>query len=315
MPDAAVKWFEDEVRVWKPQERMTISEHAESRIVLTRPSCDEPGPLRIKRVPYLGPIMDICLDPIVGEVVVCKSAQIAGTQCWLCVLGYFAEQEPTSIMVVLADQDTAEYISENRIHTMLLSSEKFRQLVIPTKLNQDEITLKNGTYIAMGWASSISKMASRPIQIVILDEIDKPGYGRVTKEANPMSLAKERIEAFFDTLIFKTSTPTDEQGNIWRELISCDVIFDWHVPCPYCGQYQPLRWSREHCTDFKDGDYRDENGIMLSRWDRSPGRGASMPRRSRSPRPGMRADPAARCGIRSRKTGPWSWGGWCREPK
>lgn len=56
------------------------------------------------------------------------------------------------------------------------------------------------------------------------------------------------------------STPTMEAGNIWQELRACDVVYDFHVPCPYCGQMQPLRWSREYSSGFEGGVYRGKDG-------------------------------------------------------
>jgi phage terminase large subunit GpA-like protein len=128
------------------------------------------------------------------------------------------------------------------------------------KFNKTEISLPNGGHIEMAWASSVAKLATREAKIVILDEIDKPGYYIASKEASPISLARERTETFFDGKIFLLSTPTIDTGNITKELESCDVIYDFHVPCPYCGEGQPLRWSKKHSYGFDDGLYRNADG-------------------------------------------------------
>jgi phage terminase large subunit GpA-like protein len=93
-----------------------------------------------------------------------------------------------------------------------------------------------------------------------LDEINKAGYQRATDEADPISLAEERTDTFANRLILLLSTPTTETGRITRELNSCDVIYDWHVPCPHCGQMQPLRWSLKYASGCEDGQYRAEDG-------------------------------------------------------
>jgi phage terminase large subunit GpA-like protein len=40
------------------------------------------------------------------------------------------------------------------------------------------------------------------------------------------------------------STPTTETARITRELEDCDVVCDFHVPCPHCGEYQPLKFAQ-----------------------------------------------------------------------
>ncbi|HDM78907.1 MAG TPA: hypothetical protein ENG51_20975, partial [Deltaproteobacteria bacterium] len=254
--------FDRELRLWSPPERLTIAEWTERYRVLTKPPSEEPGPVRLIRTPYLRPIMNACQDPRVERIVLCKSAQIAGTEAMLSVLGYYADQEPCSIMIVMSDEDTATYISRERVQKMFQASKKLSQIFVQDLASKTEIRLANGSYIALAWASSVAKLASRPVRILILDEVDKPGYYVKTKEGDPISLAIQRTETFYNRKILMLSTPTTEDGNIWSELKSCDVVFDWHVPCPYCGQFQPLRWNREEAYDFQNGEYLGDDGKM-----------------------------------------------------
>ena len=254
-------WSDSEIAVWRPPEKLLISEWSEKYRYLSD-SSEEKGPLRMRRTPYLTPIMDNCLNPGVEMITFCKSAQVAGTTAMLSIVGRYAHQEPCPIMVVLADEDTAIYISTEQIQPMFRSNETLAGLIDDARFNQKEIKLRNGAYIAMGWASSVAKLASRPIKIVVLDEVDKPGYSLTTKEATPISLAIERTETFHNRKILILSTPTMEDGNVYQYLIHSDVIYDWHVPCPDCGTYQPLRWSARRAFGFQDGMYRADDGTM-----------------------------------------------------
>jgi phage terminase large subunit GpA-like protein len=252
-------WFKTELINWRPPESITISKWAESRISLTGHS-EEKGPLRLRRTPYLKPIMDSFLDPDVETVVLCKAAQIAGTTAMLAVVGYFAEQEPCPIMICMADQDTATYINRERLKPMFRDSPDLAYLFDDKSFSKGENTLPNSAYIAMSWSSSVAKLASRPMRIIIADEVDKPGYYIATREASPLSLLRDRTVTFNNFKMGILSTPTIETGNITIELNSCDVVYDFHVPCANCGIFQPLRWSREHSTGFQEGFYLDEKG-------------------------------------------------------
>ena len=254
-------FWPEEIMVWPVAEDLSISEWAAKYRVLGAHSAIK-GPYLLEMVPFFAFLMDKIQDPSIQTIVLCKPAQIGGTDACLCVVGYYAHQEGCPIMCVLADQDTAEYVSNEKIKVMLESSETMAALIDSDCYTKTEMKLFNGAYFAIAWATSVAKLASRPIRIVYLDEIDKPGYSLTTREANPISLARERSNTFPDRKHLLTSTPTTEAGNIIRELESCDLVFDWHVPCPLCGQLQILRWNKEHCYGLKDGLYRAEDGTM-----------------------------------------------------
>lgn len=254
-----IEWREAEVTNWTPPEELSTSEWTEKYRTLSAPS-EERGPLRLIRTPYLVPVMNAFDDDEVEIVVLCKSAQVAGTEGMISVVGKRAHDGNCPIMIVMADEDTALYMSKERIQRMFSSSPDLSKLIIRDKFNQKEISLMNETFVAMAWASSIAKLASRPIQVIIFDEVDKPGYNINTKEASAISLGIERTESYYNRKIGILSTPTIEEGNITKELKSCDVIYDWHVPCPHCGQYQPLRWGPKYSSGFDEGLYRGDDG-------------------------------------------------------
>lgn len=255
-------WFPEEMEAARPRENKTPSEWTPENVVLGSHSAIK-GPLPLDMVPFfIGP-MDACADPDVNKVVVCKPAQIGGTTSLLvAIVGYYSDQEPSSIGIVLADQDTTEYVIQEKITVMFQESPSLQRLYDSKRFTKHEIKLPNGGYIRGVWASSVAALGTRPFRIMICDEVDKPGYTMASKEASSLSLADERTntypEGFYKQIRF--STPTLETGNITVELERCDRIYDSHVPCPHCGQYQPLRWSADHAYGFEKGMYRDRDG-------------------------------------------------------
>lgn len=265
-PSKSVNWWPTELSAARPPEDITISQWAAQNRVLGRHAAIK-GPYSLDMVPFLVPVMDACNNPDIDEVVCVKSAQIGGTDGLLCnVVGYYCDQDPSSIMIILADQETAEYVGREKIEPMFLDSPALLPLYDPKTFNQAQISTRNGGYVSIGWASSVSKLGSKPIRVVICDEIDKPGYYAASKEASALSLCRERTNTFpsgFKKHIF-FSTPTLEDGNVTVELNSCEVIFDWHIPCPSCGWFQPLRWAPDplYTFGFADGMYRGEDGQL-----------------------------------------------------
>jgi|WetSurMetagenome_2_1015567.scaffolds.fasta_scaffold15333_4 terminase, large subunit len=255
-----LKLFDVERVILKPPERIPPAEWTQSNRVLVQPS-EIKGPLMLKMTPYNVPILNCVQDSQVETIVICKSAQLGLTEALISMVGYYCDQEPCPVMFCMADEDTATYMSRERIQRMFRASPKLAGLIIEPLFNQHEMSLANGAYIALAWASSVARLASRPIKVVLFDEVDKPGYSVTSNEASAISLGIQRTETFYNRKIVICSTPTDEHGNIWKHLNSCDAIFDWHVPCPYCGQLQPLRWAHEHCREFPEGRYRVDSGL------------------------------------------------------
>jgi hypothetical protein len=83
-------------RAWrdglKPDPLLTVSDWADRYRVLSQRASSEPGRWRTERTPYLRAIMD-CLSPAspVQRVALMKGAQIGGTECGNCWIGYVAE--------------------------------------------------------------------------------------------------------------------------------------------------------------------------------------------------------------------------------
>lgn len=257
-------WYPEELAAAKPPEKLTVSQWACKYRELGKLSAIT-GLYTLDMTPFWGPIMDRAAYPEVDQLVVCGPAQSGKTVAIVeNVSGYYIHQDPSSIMIVLADEDTAYFISEEKIAPMFRDSAALSYLYDRKTFNKGDISTQNGAHVDLAWASSVSKLATKPERIVICDEVDKPGYSKKSKEAGAISLARERTNSYPDGYykhIF-TSTPTVPEGNITVMLDASDIIYDWHAKCPFCGQHQPLRWSPEYCHGFKDGVYRGDDGQM-----------------------------------------------------
>jgi phage terminase large subunit GpA-like protein len=258
-PETKLQLPENIRELFRPRETYSIGSWTERFRHLGRHSEDF-GPMRIDRILSISPVMEFIESPGVVEVILMKSAQIGGTETMFSIMGYYAHQEPCPILLVMADQSTAEYMGRERLQSMFIDSPELSVLLgdIRTKT---EMSLLNGAYIALAWASSVAGLGSRSFRVVIMDEIDKPGYKGTSSEAAPVSLARERTETFFRRKHLLLSTPTLESGNICSEMSSCDIVYDFHIPCPHCGLFQPMRWSTKYMWGFdQEGWFRGQDG-------------------------------------------------------
>lgn len=249
----------DQVRIaWSPPEELTVSQWSEKYRVLVSETSSEPGPWRNARTPYLAKIMDAFSDHYVEKIVFSKGSQVGGTEALYCMLGYAIHQDPAPALFVMPTLDLAKYASRRRIQPMIEASPVLRER---KPANEDDLTILEmlfpGMVLTLAGANSPASLSSRPCRYVFLDEVNKfPKFSG--KEADPISLATERQKTFWNRKTVIISTPTTEDGQITKELSMCDVVFDFHVPCPHCGktqilQFCQIKWPKE--LDRKDPAY------------------------------------------------------------
>lgn len=260
----AVNWLNSEKEAMRPRERILPSEWIQKRFKLPEDSAVK-GNYNLDLTPQFRPVLDDLVNDSVDEIYLCSSAQSGKTTTVLGGVAYIVRQRQWSAMVILADENTSDEISTKRIAPAFERDEELSTLIDWKNWTKTTRGFMTGNSIMMAWASSVSQTASRSAGIVYADEIDKPGYYLATKEGDRLLYIKQRLETFPGAKFLGSSTPTDEDGNIMSIAKLPDVlVFDWHVPCPYCGQFQPLRFSKEYAHGFHKGQYRGDDGAMHS---------------------------------------------------
>ncbi len=239
-PYTVPPWIYRAIQVLRPAERLTVSRWAEKKRTITGGAM--PGPWRNDITPYLVEIMDAFSDERIEEIIFVKPTQVGGTTAMENMIGSLVDQEPAPTMVVYPSDELAEATSETRLVPMLKSNpdlaEKFRE----SESKKLSIKFRDMWLILTG-ANSPASLSSRPIKHLFLDEVDKfPGASK--READPVSLARERTKTFFNRKIFMASTPTLKTGHIWRALMAADVEKHYFVPCPHCHAYIELKFAQ-----------------------------------------------------------------------
>lgn len=235
-------WLYADFQFLKPPDDLTVSEWAEKKRHLDSKSSAMPGLWRNSVTPYLVGIMDEFNNYETEEIVFVKPTQVGGTEAMQNMLGYVIEQDPAPTMVVYPTDTLGESTSKNRLIPMLEISPSLAEHYKQRESQTSEIQLDN-MYITIAGANSPSALASKPIKYLLLDEVDKyPHAGK--KEADPISLAKERTKTFRGSKVVSASTPTLRSGHIWKAKESADVEKHYFVPCPHCHEYIKLVFSQ-----------------------------------------------------------------------
>ena len=239
----ATRFSKGERAAMKRRRPVPISAWAEKHRVLEMSAIR--GRWRNVFTPYLTGIMDVSGLPGVETVIICKSPQTGGSECGHNIVGYCIDRLPGPVMYVFPDELTARENAKDRIIPMIEASPRLRQYM--TGYGDDASSLRiNLLYmpIYLGWSGSVSRLGNKPIRILILDELDK--YKNPKNEASSESLAEKRATTWRTRRkVVKISTPTTEDGPIWKALTKeAGARFDFWVRCPHCGFFQHMDFER-----------------------------------------------------------------------
>lgn len=248
----------------RPRPRMSVSEWADANRVVPPGTSPEPGPWRTARAPYLREILDAFSDPAVEHVRVMAASQVGKSEIILSVIGYFAHQDPAPILLVQSTEDAMKAFSKERVAPMFAASPALRDLLDDSERSSTNTVMLRqfpGGLLACAWAGSAASLASRPIRVVLGDELDR-WPDTTGRDGDPWSQAVQRTSNFFNRKVGAVSTPTVDGVSAIARLYDDSDQRRYHVPCPRCGVMQALEWSGvvykrpDGTVDLDDVHYR-----------------------------------------------------------
>ena len=233
-------------QAWTPPPNLKISDWADSYRKLSPESSAESGAWKTSRAPYQREIMDSFNDPSIQRIVFMKSAQVGATEILLNVIGYYIDQDPSPMLVMQPTLQMGQAFSKDRLATMIRDSEKIRGCVKDPRSRDSGNTVLSKKFpfgnLNIVGSNSASGLASRPIRIVLADEVDRY-ESSAGSEGDPISLATKRTTTFWNKKIYLCSTPTVKGlSRIETAFEESDKRY-YHVPCPECNEKQVLKWK------------------------------------------------------------------------
>ena len=239
--------------IWLPPPDLTISEWADEYRRIPPEASAEPGRWHTDRAPYQRGMLDaICTSE---RVVMMTAAQIGKTEMLLNVLGYFMDKEPSPVLLLYPTLEMGESFSKDRLVPMIRDTPCLSaQFDIKARVSDNNILYKrfaNGGAITIAGSNSPASLASRPIRVLLCDEVDhyKASAG---EEGDPLSLAMKRTQNFWNRKIIQVSTPTLIQTSKILKIYQLSTQEEWEVPCPVCGEYTPFLWELIRYKDLTE---------------------------------------------------------------
>lgn len=255
----------------RPAPKMTVSQWADNYRMLSRESSAEPGRWKTSRTEYQREIMDSFTSPDVWKVVVKSAAQIGKSDIMNNVIGRFAHLDPSPILMIQPTIDMAQDYSKSRISPMIQDTKVLKTIFSDVKTRDTNNTILSkmfpGGRLIMGGANSPAGLASRPIRIVLADEVDR-FPASAGSEGDPVDLAAKRTTTFHNKLIGMFSTPTIKGASRIDEEYMTGTQEEWQHRCPACGAWNMIT-HRHMTTDYtieKDKNGREHYLVTNVRW-------------------------------------------------
>lgn len=238
----------------KPLPKTSVSNWADNHRMLSSGISAEPGKWKTSRAPYQKDIMNAFTEPGIHRVVVKSSSQIGKSDMMNNVIGRFAHLDPCAIMMIQPTIDMAQDYSKTRIAPMIRDTKVLNNLFYDVKSRDANNTILSkvfpGGRLIMCGANSPAGLASRPIRILLADEVDRFPDSAGT-EGDPVDLAAKRMTTFWNSCMGLFSTPTNEGTSRIDEEYLAGTQEEWQHKCPNCGEYHLLRHI-DMTVDYKE---------------------------------------------------------------
>lgn len=176
-------------------------------------------------------------------------------------IGFHIHQDPAPMMLIQPTTKLGEDWSKDRFDTMRRDTPVIKERVKEARARDSKTTILHkdfpGGHLTIVGSNSPTDLASRPIRVVLADEVDKYPLS-AGREGSPLKLAEERADSFWNRKFIRTCSPTIAGASlIESEYLSSDQRKPF-VECPHCGTHQVMEFDRvkwdksptgEHLTD------------------------------------------------------------------
>lgn len=209
-------------------------------------------------------LRDLNNRDIVRHVLVMAAQEAGKTEIGNVGIGYCVDQNPCGIQVMLPDLDAAEAWMKEKFTPMVRAHDCFRGKIADGTKREAGNTIRHkifpGGFVSVSGSNAPAGLARRSARFLWSDEPDRyPESAGV--EGDPVTLLWNRGGSYHDVIQLITGTPTiKNQSRIMREFEDSDQQYLF-VPCPYCKEFQILKWEFMEFGSRKRGTVEDPGYI------------------------------------------------------
>ncbi|WP_022850679.1 terminase gpA endonuclease subunit [Limisalsivibrio acetivorans] len=251
------EYFEIEYVSALPSDSLTCSEWAAKYRILTSQTTSVAGPWRKDLFPHTNGIMDAMSSGACAEIIIVGGTQVAKTESYLNGIGYFIHKSPGPMGLLAPNEAKAVELFNDRVLPMIENTQGDILKKICTaegrKIRKKDLSFVGGK-MYLAWGGSENTLSSRPLKIVFVDEEDD--MPALRKYGSVISLIKERVKGFINSLIVRVGKPMHE-GGICDDAENADYVFYPYVPCPDCAEEFVFDKKHLHPKDIEPDDARE----------------------------------------------------------
>lgn len=245
--------YQSWAELWRPPERLPLSEWAEKNFILSEYSA-KTGRLRLRG--YQREPFDCFTDPRVTEIVLEVGTQMLKTLFLQVALAYLVIEDPGPALMSQPKEDDARQFSLERLATMIRDIPALNVRIGESKERTSSNTALFKTFpggsLSVVGAGAPGNAARRSIRYYFADEVNK--Y-EPTSEGPFTALADERTSTFrHRAKRVYCCSPTTPDAEISRRFDSSDQRLPF-VACGTCGEWQTLKWAQvriDHDAPLED---------------------------------------------------------------
>ena len=241
------------MRQFLPPVMMNLSQWTQEKIKLPSNTAMSGG-WSPDTAPYQSAILDAISDIMVRRVVVMSGSQIGKTLIQQCAVGYYMSERPRPILFLQPNIGLCKDFVRFKLRPFIEGNEFLLRLTGSLRGTQTENTLTTiqfpSGFLKMAGTQASGDLAMNSIGLLAMDECDRFSLD-VDGEGDPMLLARQRGDSFWDFKEINTSTPTDLTTSRIRTEYLLGSQEVWMTPCPSCGDPSVFDFERFDCETFQ----------------------------------------------------------------
>lgn len=228
-----------------PRERLTVSQWADGNRVISSKTGGEHGDWQTSRNPLLREPMDSVATP--GITALMFPIQLGKSEVLLNGLGYMMTQQPGPAMICYPSEISLRKGYQQKIAPLLDECPAVRQTLtsVSSRESANSIQYKDfaGGFVSLEHAGSPVRLKSASVCWLGIDELDSFVTHLVGGD-DPVQMLLGRVSAFDgQAVVTFVSTPDLRATSRILELFERGDQRHYHLPCPHCGELQPLVWG------------------------------------------------------------------------